>query len=97
MAEASFILSPGRLGEFKSILGRLLVSLYRNEFYLNFSLNSLTLYVYEVEKHQARFCAILESTYFEEYKASSPFTVTIANLKLLFNTLSICSFKVYSS
>lgn len=95
MPEASVILNPVRVNELKSILGRLLVSLFRNEFYVDISMHSLILYVYDTEKHQARFCAELESSFFEEFITTSNFTVSITNVKNLFNTLSLSSYKVH--
>jgi hypothetical protein len=94
MQEARVKFNLGKTEEFRAILGRLLVSIPKNEFYFEISASSFTMYVYDPEGHQVRLCINLEASFFEELTCINPVVFSMANVRDFFNNIAMSPFQV---
>lgn len=94
MQQARLKFSHGKIGEFRAILGRMLFSAMRNEFYIEISNESFSMYVYDQELHQVRLCATFETSFFEEIVCIKKMTFMFMNLREFFNVIGLSPFPV---
>lgn len=94
MQEARVKFSHSKISEFRAILGRLLTSIMKNEFYFEISKQNLTMYVYDPELHQARLCSSFEPSFFEEINSSTLMVFSMPNLRDFFNNLGLSPIQV---
>lgn len=94
MQEARVKFSNAKIAEFRTILGRLLLSMPRNEFYIEISNKCMTMFVYDPELHQIRLCTTLDASFFQEINCSGLMVFSVPNLRDFFNNFSLSPIQV---
>lgn len=88
MAEIKAMILPANLMQFRTIIGRLLVSKGRAQLYFSFNPDYVDIFVYDEEIHEVKMGFCLERAFFEELECERAVTLVLSNPRFLFEVLN---------
>jgi hypothetical protein len=88
--DATLTMSEVKLSQFRTIIGRMLVTVQRGSFFWSIDSNSSSIFTYDEENFEPRFLVQFDKDNFDNFECSFNVTFTVNDLKQFFGVISSC-------